>query len=363
MDSKDHDTLECPWQDGTKVKRNTIETLNLNEEVQKLVKLFDSAKLTGPPCHRCEVNKAIYWCDSDCKRCFCSKCWDEIHEVGRYRDHKNTPVNQRPPEIYKCQEEHDDNVTYWCEDCNKEICNHCKQFKHGNHKVVEVTGNVNSFESECEDNLHAIQLCLNYRSKRVVKLTTDIDKEADTNKDEVTKAIQSLRELIDEQERGLLEEIEKKKEEKKNIIENQKEKLQIEQKNFIKEISKVIVNGRDRQPRKRHEARMAFKTYLQETNGKLSEWEPLPRQKHHVANLNKLNDIKTNIKNIKLEVKKHINKDLEQKIVNNGNQPILNLSSCDPRLNDVDMEIVANQLENNRVREDYLLPILNSIKI
>lgn len=139
--------------------------------------------------------------------------------------------------------------------------------------------------------------------------------------------------------------------------------MKIKKKNFIKEISKVIVNGRDRQPRKRHEARMAFKTYLQETNGKLSEWEPLPRQKHHVANLNKLNDIKTNITNIKLEVKKHTNKDLEQKIVNNGNEPILNLSSCDPRLNDVDMEIVANPLENNRVREDYLLPILNSIKI
>ncbi|CAF4728644.1 unnamed protein product, partial [Rotaria sp. Silwood2] len=55
----------CPKRDGTKVEGNDIEALIPNEAVHQLVQLFDHPELTAPMCHRCNVNKAEHWCDSD----------------------------------------------------------------------------------------------------------------------------------------------------------------------------------------------------------------------------------------------------------------------------------------------------------
>jgi len=99
-------------------------------------------------CHRCETNVAQHWCDSDCKRCFCSKCWETIHEVGQYRYHKKLSVKDRPAEVPICQEHDDHKVQHWCELCAKEICNSCQQFKHKDHPVVLVTGNVKPLQDE-----------------------------------------------------------------------------------------------------------------------------------------------------------------------------------------------------------------------
>ena len=111
---------------------------------------IDRPDLSSPLCHRCETNEAQYWCDSDCQHCFCSKCWDGIHEVGQYRTHTKLPVRDRPPEILKCQEEHDDKLQYWCEQCTKPICTNCQQFKHKDHPFVLITGFVKTFEEEVE---------------------------------------------------------------------------------------------------------------------------------------------------------------------------------------------------------------------
>ncbi len=101
-------------------------------------------------CHRCETDRAVHWCESDCKHCFCTKCWNTIHEVGQYRNHIKLPVKDRPPEMPKCQEhEHgDDTLKYWCEQCTKEICSSCQQFRHKDHPFILVTGFVKAVEEE-----------------------------------------------------------------------------------------------------------------------------------------------------------------------------------------------------------------------
>jgi hypothetical protein len=101
-------------------------------------------------CNRCETDVAEYWCDSDCKHCFCSKCWQTIHEVGQYRNHTKLPVKDRPIDMPRCEEhEHDDDkLKYWCEKCTKEICSNCQQFKHKDHPLILVTGYVKSLEEQ-----------------------------------------------------------------------------------------------------------------------------------------------------------------------------------------------------------------------
>ena len=91
---------------------------------------------------------AEYWCGSNCKDCFCSTCWNAVHEVGLYRNHTKVPIKDKPIVMSKCQDDHDDQVTHWCEGCNKEICKNCQTVKHADHNVIVVTGNVNPFEDE-----------------------------------------------------------------------------------------------------------------------------------------------------------------------------------------------------------------------
>ncbi|CAF4064568.1 unnamed protein product, partial [Rotaria sordida] len=95
----------------------------------------------APPCYRCETKKAEHWCDGDCKHCFCSQCWNIVHELGQYKTHTKRFVKDRPFDIPKCQEpDHCDDGTYRCEQCNRNICNSCQQLKHKDHRVELVIG-------------------------------------------------------------------------------------------------------------------------------------------------------------------------------------------------------------------------------
>lgn len=100
-------------------------------------------------CYRCETDVAEHWCDGDCKNCFCSRCWDVIHESGQSRNHKKIPVSERPADIIKCQDHDGDEMAkYWCEICFKEICNNCHQLKHKDHRVTAVAGDVKPLDDE-----------------------------------------------------------------------------------------------------------------------------------------------------------------------------------------------------------------------
>ncbi|CAF4658285.1 unnamed protein product, partial [Rotaria sp. Silwood2] len=299
-------------------------------------------------CHRCNVNKAEHWCDSDCKHCYCSKCWDNIHEVGHYRNHRKFPVKDRPSEVSKCQEDHDDTVQYWCEGCSKEICNNCQQLKHKDHKVVLVTGDVKPLEEECKTGLQAVQLSLNYRSNRVENMVTEIERETESNKAKVTETITSLRQIIDKHEQDLLENIEKVENEEKKKTVNYKRQLQGEQQQLIEQIFNFVITCQDKHPKKRFEAKKVFDDYIQRAQLKLLELKPLPRIKYHIGDFNdKIREIEAQLRNFKVEkAPAHENKKVQDRIKDSPDKSILDLSSLE--LNDKDMEIVATELEINR---------------
>ena len=99
-------------------------------------------------CNRCVVAKAEFWCDSDCKRCFCSECWQTIHAVGQYQNHRKMLVKDKPEEIPVCQEHEEHKATHWCEGCHKEICKNCQELKHKDHPLILVTGDVKQIDED-----------------------------------------------------------------------------------------------------------------------------------------------------------------------------------------------------------------------
>ena len=99
-------------------------------------------------CHGCEGNEAKYWCNADCKKCFCNTCWDAIHSVGQYKKHPKIEVKDRPKEKPRCQENHDDRLEHWCEGCIKPVCTNCKDGSHRDHHLITIDEFVNKFEEE-----------------------------------------------------------------------------------------------------------------------------------------------------------------------------------------------------------------------
>ncbi|CAF4653303.1 unnamed protein product, partial [Rotaria socialis] len=348
MVTDNHGVLECPKRDGVKVEGNNIGDLPLNENVRDLLQLFENPNSNIPLCDRCGTNEAEHWCDSDCKHCFCTKCWDSIHEVGQYQHHKKLSVKDKPLEVPRCGEHNDEDQTlkYWCELCSKEMCGNCQQFKHKDHKFVLVTEYVKSLGEKTENGLQGVQSCVNYRSDRVDKMLTEIEEESRVNQSEVTTAIGSLRQLIDERERVLLESVRNTEKDEKKKVEDYKRKLQGEQQNLIEQILKFVVVCHDKNPKKLLDAKKPFEDYIKATDTKLLELKPLTRAKKGLPGLKALKDMETQIRNITLEALKYDNEKLRQLIANTVDKSTLNLSSSE--LKDRDMEIVAKELEINR---------------
>ncbi|CAF3613397.1 unnamed protein product, partial [Rotaria socialis] len=197
-----------------------------------------------------------------------------------------------------------------------------------------------------ENGLQGVQSCVNYRSDRVDKMLTEIEEESRVNQSEVTTAIGSLRQLIDERERVLLESVRNTEKDEKKKVEDYKRKLQGEQQNLIEQILKFVVVCHDKNPKKLLDAKKPFEDYIKATDTKLLELKPLTRAKKGLPGLKALKDMETQIRNITLEALKHDNEKLRQLIVNNTDKSMLNLSSSE--WTDLDMEIVAEELEINK---------------
>ncbi len=181
-------------------------------------------------------------------------------------------------------------------------------------------------------------------------MITEIEQESESNQSEVKKTIADLRKIIDDQEKVLLENIQDVEKEQKKSVEEYKCQLQGQQQSLIEEVFKFVDAGRDKQPKKRKEAKKKFDDYKEGAVKKLLELKPLTRTANHIPGLEKLKEMKVQIQNITVEpVPIHVNPQLQERITGNGTNTTLNLSGAN--LTDKDMEIVAKEIELNEVRD------------
>jgi hypothetical protein len=179
-------------------------------------------------------------------------------------------------------------------------------------------------------------------------MISDIEEESETNQSKVKAAMASFREIINQKEQDLLKDIVEDAEECKGTIKRYKCELQAEYQELIEQVLNFMTISRGKEPKKLLEAKKPFDDYRKKANERLIALKPLSRIKKHVAGLEKLDRMKNEIQNFTIDtVPKYENATLRQRIANSRNQATLDLSSA--TLTDQDMEIVASELEINKV--------------
>ena len=181
-------------------------------------------------------------------------------------------------------------------------------------------------------------------------MVTEIQEESETYQSKVKEAMASFRDIINQKEEELLRDVVENAEEQKGSVEQYKRELQAEHQGLIKEVLNFMTVSRDKEPKKLLEAKPPFDAYRRRVEERLVELKPLSRIKKHVVGLDKLESMKTEIQNFKMgTVPKYENATLRQRLNNGRNQGTLDLSSA--TLTDQDMEMVASELETNRVND------------
>jgi hypothetical protein len=198
-------------------------------------------------------------------------------------------------------------------------------------------------------------------------MITAIEKESVSNQLKVKETMAGLRKIISDQEKILLENIQNiEKNQKKSVeiedIENKQKKsieiqeykcqLQGQQQVLIEEVFTFVDPKKDKKTKKRKEAKTKYDNYKQGAVNELLKLTPStsPAKYNYKQVLDELEKIGGQIKNIKVEqLPQYANPQLQQRITQNGNNTTLNLSSSN--LTDDDMEIVAEQIRLNEVKE------------
>jgi len=179
-------------------------------------------------------------------------------------------------------------------------------------------------------------------------MVAEVESESKINQEKVTTTMATLRQLINEQEQVLLEQIKNTEKDEKKTIEEYKRNLQGEQQGLIEQIFNVIAIRRDRQPRKLLEAKQTFQEYITNMDARLVQLKPWTRKKQQVLGIDEIDKLKKAVEDVKVaEVPKHVNDKLTQLINNNTDKSKLSLVNLE--LKDMDMEIVANEMAINKV--------------
>ena len=190
----------------------------------------------------------------------------------------------------------------------------------------------------------------------------EIEEESKSNRSKVAVAMNSLRTMIDEQEDVLMNRIQQEEDHQKEPIEEFKRNLQDEQHKLVQQILDFVIIGPEKQKVKRMTAKQKFDEYMRITNVKLQELRPRTRKKFHILDLEaKVEDIKNKIRSVHLvEKQRYDNPPLRERIKNIPDKTTYNLANSN--LTDLDMEIVAQELETNRVKTQYIFRERNKMK-
>ncbi len=189
------------------------------------------------------------------------------------------------------------------------------------------------------------------RINQAETLINTIDIDSKSNRLSVTKATASLRKTIDEHEKAMLDQILKIEKEQKKQLEDYKTPLKTQLQNV--DIQKVTfaMLFTNKNLTKLLQSKQGFDEYVSKTNGALTSTPLVTKAEYHLEGLNQLESLQNKIIQCAryVEIASNSNLRLEELIAESQTKQELNLNSR--RLNNADMEIIANVLRNNTVNK------------
>ncbi len=189
------------------------------------------------------------------------------------------------------------------------------------------------------------------RINQAETLINTIDTDSKSNRLSVTEAMASLRKTIDEHEKAMLDQILKVEKEQKKQLEDYKTPLKTQLQNVdIKKVTfEMLFNNKNLT--RLLQSKQAFDEYVSKTNGALKSTPLVTKTGYHLEDLNQLETLQNKIIQCAryVEMAPNSNLRLEELIAESQTKQELNLNSR--RLNNADMEIIANVLRNNTVNK------------
>ncbi|CAF0861618.1 unnamed protein product [Adineta steineri] len=224
--------FECPMRDGTNIERDRIDSLPINRAVRDMVEVLSHAvDGTGqtrqsflPQCDECQSTEADFWC-IDCAISCCTTCSIAIHKRA-LAQHRRVPISEKPIEIKRCSQHHDEKLKYWCS-CEKLICMDCQLSKqHKDHVAVPISEVIPGITEQLKTEFKEAQTSLSQAIAQNMPLT---DMNENTNIQSITQTFDALHLMMDNFEKALKNQICIIEEKNKTLTESYLQQLILKQ--------------------------------------------------------------------------------------------------------------------------------------
>ena len=163
-------------------------------------------------CGQCEVNVADVRC-SQCDELFCQSCYNNMHRVGRMKEHRSSPLAAPTPrnmfavplQSTEYCAEHGEPLHFFCLDCTECICAECtvqRDRPHHGHDVVSAKTAFNQLLGTIRQLLESAGARL--RKPPKAELIQQLDSMSSKGKQELKRSFLSLYEALKLQEQTLM---------------------------------------------------------------------------------------------------------------------------------------------------------------
>ncbi|CAF1677347.1 unnamed protein product [Adineta ricciae] len=118
-------------------------------------------------------------------------------------------VEGKLDELIDCEEHPDEKLHKWCYYCDTFVCKDCMLDKHRNHPTDAIDRLATRLQTKIDEGLIDAEASLNIKTSESDELSKSSDISHKTIKEEVSGAMTTLKKIIEEYERQIMEEIEK----------------------------------------------------------------------------------------------------------------------------------------------------------
>ncbi|UJR09041.1 hypothetical protein I4U23_013290 [Adineta vaga] len=348
----ENDEFECPRQDTTRVKRNSIDSLSVNQTMQDVID-FLALSSGSIQCSNCSSTKSEHWCN-ECSKNYCAECSNTIHTMRPFRDHHILSIREKPSELFACEKHTDEKLKYWCQKCAQFVCSDCLLNEHKDHSYVVIQKIAKELQTKINVDLVHIQSSLDKKVSERNSLLTASGIDHELNKKQIGEAMEFLQKVIREHEREMQMKIEnfqmtekKELEEYHNRLENEVESLYIQKKTL-----EILLSSNDQMKLLR--ARQGFLIYINRVNQILAQLrvpnkreysiegidiDNVPKLRNEIRQCGQVVEKKVSIINGEI----HHNFQLEKFIVDHENEQRWKISMG--HLTNQDIEIITKALQ------------------